>query len=64
MTTADFHTYAKQLDADEVLIRLVIMGRVTGRLSLSTLADTLSSPGALFDGICLTIFSVSCSVTA
>ena len=57
MTTADFHVCAKQFDANEELIRLVITGRVAGRLSLSTLADTVSYPGALFDGIFLTIFS-------
>ena len=57
MTTADFPACAKQFDANEELIRLVMTGRVAGRLSLSTLADTLSSPGALFDGIFLTIFS-------
>ena len=56
MTTADFHVCAKQFDANEELIRLVITGRVAGRLSLSTLADTLSYRGALFDGIFLTIF--------
>ena len=48
MTTADFHAYAKQFDANEELIRLVMTGRVAG---LSTLADTLSYPDALFDGI-------------
>ena len=64
MTTADFGTCAKQFDANEVLIRLVMMGKVAGRLSTSTLADTLSGPSALFDGIFLTIFSMSCSVTA
>ena len=48
MTTADFHACAKQFDANEELIRLVMTGRVAG---LSTLADTLSYPDALFDGI-------------
>ena len=51
MTTADFHACAKQFDANEELIRLVMTGRVAGKLSLSTLADTLSHPDALFDGI-------------
>ena len=64
MTTADYHACAKQFDANEVLVRLVMTGRVAGKLSLSTLADTLSRPGALFDWICLTIFSMSCFVTA
>ena len=40
MATADFQTCAKQFDASEVLVRLVMMVRVAGRLSLSTLADT------------------------
>ena len=40
MTTADFHAYAKQFDANKELIRLVMTGREAGRLSLSTLADT------------------------
>ena len=57
MTIADFHACAKQFDANEELIRLVMTGRVAGRLSLSTLADTLSYQDALFDGIFLTIFS-------
>ena len=57
MTIADCHACAKQFDANEELIRLLITGRVAGRLSLSTLANTLSYPGALFDGIFLTIFS-------
>ena len=57
MTTADFHACAKQFDANEELIRLVMTGRVAGRLSLSTLADTLLYPDALFDGMFLTIFS-------
>ena len=64
MATADFHACAKHFDANEELIRLVMTGSVAGTLSLNTLADTLSCPGALFDGICLTIFSLSCSVTA
>ena len=51
MTTADFHACAKQFDANEELIRLVMTGRVAGKLSLSTLADTLSYLDALFDGI-------------
>ena len=57
MTTADFHACTKQFDANKELIRLVMTGRVAGRLSLSTLADTLSYPDALFDGMFLTIFS-------
>ena len=64
MTTADFHACAKQFDAKKELISLVMTGRMAGRLSLSTLADNLLCPGALFDGNCLTIFSMSCSVTA
>ena len=34
MTTADFHACAKQFDANEELIRLVMTGRVAGNLSL------------------------------
>ena len=64
MTTADFHACAKQFDAKEELISLVMTGRVAVRLSLSTLADTLLCPGALLDRNCLTIFSTPCSVTA
>ena len=64
MTTADFHTCTKQFDANEVFIRLTMTGRVAGRMSLSTPADTLSTPRALFHGVCLTIFSKPCSVTA
>ena len=56
MTTADFHACAKKFDANEELIRLVMTGRVAGRLSLSTLADTPSYQDALFDGVFLTIF--------
>ena len=57
MTTADFHACAKKFDANEELIRLVMTGRVAGRLSLSTPADTPSYQDALFDGVFLTIFS-------
>ena len=57
MKPADFHACAKQFDANEELIRLVMTGRVASRLSLSTLADTLLYQDALFDGIFLTIFS-------
>ena len=46
MTSADFHVCAKQFDANEEFMRLVMAGKVAGRLSLSTLADTLSCPGA------------------
>ena len=53
MTSADFHACAKQLDANEELMRLVMTGRVAG-----TLADTLSFRGALLDGLCLTVFSM------
>ena len=34
MTTADFHACAKQFDANEELIRLLMTGRVAGNLSL------------------------------
>ena len=64
MTSADFHTCAKQFDANEVFIRLIMKGRMAGTMSSSTPADTLSNPGALFDGICLTIFSMPRSVIA
>ena len=38
MTSADFHACAKQFDANEELMRLVMAGKVAGKLSLSTLA--------------------------
>ena len=49
MTVADFHACEKQFDANGALMRLVMKGRVAGRLSLSALADTLSCQGALLD---------------
>ena len=47
----------------EVLTRFVIAESVVGKLSFSTLAVTLSRPGALFDGKDLIIFPTSSSVT-
>ena len=50
MTSADFQACAKVLEENELLIKLVIIGRDTGKLSFRILAVTLSYPGALFDG--------------
>ena len=40
----------KVLKVKELLIRLVIMGAITGELSFRILELTLSQPGALFEG--------------
>ena len=34
MTSADFHTCAKQFDANEVFVRLIMKGRMAGTMSL------------------------------
>ena len=44
------HGSGKVLSVKELLIRLVIMGAMTGELSFRILALTLSQPGALFEG--------------
>ena len=43
----------------ELLIRLVIMGAITGELSFRILALTLSQPGALFEDRLLIILCTS-----
>ena len=48
--SALFHGSAKVLKVKELIIRLVIMGAITGELSLRILALTLSQQGALFEG--------------
>ena len=63
MTSADFQTCAKVFVENELLIKLVIIGRVTGKLSFRILAVTLSYPGALFDDRLPIIFPTSFSVT-
>ena len=51
MTSADFQTCANVFEENEVLTRFVIAESVIGKLSFSTLAVTLSRPGALFDAL-------------
>ena len=63
MTSADFQTCANVFEENEVLTRFVIAESVTGKLSFSTLAVTLSRTGVLFDGKDLIIFPTSSSVT-
>ena len=46
-------------DEKEVLTRFVITESVVGKMSFSSLAVTLSRPGALFDGKDLIIFPTS-----
>ena len=46
--SAFFHGSAKVAKVKELLIRLVIMGAITGVLSFRILALTLSQQGALF----------------
>ena len=60
MTSANFHTCANLFEENEVLTRLVISAIVIG---LNTLAETLSGPGALFDGKDLMILPTTFSVT-
>ena len=57
--SAFFHGSAKVLKVKKLLIRLVIMGAITGELSLKILALTLSHPGALFEGRLLIILCTS-----
>ena len=45
--SAFFHGSGKVLRVKKLLIRLVIMGAITGELSFRTLLLTLSQPGAL-----------------
>ena len=62
-TSAVFQDFAKVLEQKELFIILVMEGSVFGRLSLSTLAETLSIPGALLGGMFLTTCSTSFSDT-
>ena len=59
--SAFFHGSGKVLKVKELLIRLVIMGAITGELSFRILALTLSQPGALFEGTLLTnLMHIAC----
>ena len=59
--SAFFHGSGKVLEVKELLIRLVIMGAITGELSFRILALTLSQPGALFEGTLLTnLMHIAC----
>ena len=49
----------KVLKVKELLIRLAIMGAITGEMSFRILALTLSQPGALFEGRLLIILCTS-----
>ena len=49
--------------ANDLLNKCMIIGSIAGRLSLRTLHVILSTPGALFEGRSLTIFSTKDSVT-
>ena len=57
MTCADFYAFTKQFDASKELMRLVMTGRVAGRLPLSTLAHTVSCAGTFFDGTCIQLYT-------
>ena len=57
--SAFFHGSGKVLKVKELLIRLVIMGAITGELSFRILALTLSQQGALFEGRLLIILCTS-----
>ena len=63
ITSANFQTRANVFEEKEILTKFVIAESVVGKLSFSTLAVTLSRPGALFDGKDLIIFPTSSSVT-
>ena len=63
ITSANFQARVNAFEEKEVLTGFVIAKSVVGKLSFSTLAVTLSRPGALFDGKDLTIFPTSSSVT-
>ena len=54
-----FRGSGKVLKVKELLIRLGIMGTITGELSFRILALTLSQPGALFEDRLLTILCAS-----
>ena len=56
ITSANFQAHANVFEEKEVLTGFVIAKSVVGELSFSTLAVTLSRPGALFDGKDLIIF--------
>ena len=49
ITSANFQASTNVFEEKEVLTRFVIAESVVGKLSFSTLAVTLSRPGALFD---------------
>ena len=53
------HGSVNEFKVKELLIRLVIMGAITGELSFRILALTLSQPGALFEGRLLIILRTS-----
>ena len=57
--SAFFHGSGKVLKVKELLIRLVIMGAITGELSFRILVLTLSQPGAIFQGRRLIILCTS-----
>ena len=50
ITSADFQACAKIFEENELLMRLAIIGRDTGRLSFKTLAEISSYPGTLLEG--------------
>ena len=50
ITSAIFQALGKLLWENDPLIRLAIIGTVTGELAFKTLVVTLSYPGALLDG--------------
>ena len=61
--TVNLHLHGTVFEEKEVLTGFVIAESVVGKQSFSTLAVTLSRPGALFDGKDLIIFPTSSSVT-
>ena len=54
-----FQAFGKVMFVKELLMRLVIDGKISGRQSLITEIETLSNPGALFEGICIITFLTS-----
>lgn len=62
ITSANFQARANVFEEKEVLTGFVIAESVVGKQSFSTLAVTLSRPGALFDGKDLIIFPTSSSI--
>ena len=63
ITSANFQACANVFEEKEVLTGFVIAESVVGKQSFSTLAVTLSRPGALFDVKDLIIFPTSSLVT-